>query len=140
MRWLEFHDSELVSVVHDDESATLLLRGYVHRWELEATGWIGTGWSQQVHVTVRAATVQITVPPACEQRPDIWDGTLRCSSVSRKNLIPLPFDADGDIFLSLDLVDGRTVKVNGTGVHVEPHGEAILIEGLDDELRPPDAV
>ena len=32
MRWLEFHDSELVSVVHDDESATLLLGGYVHRW------------------------------------------------------------------------------------------------------------
>lgn len=141
-RWLEFHDSEFVSLVHDAEAAVLELTGYVHQWEQLATGWSGTGWTQQIRMTVLAPTVSMVGPKGLpadhEESRDVWDGTLQCGSVAHENLVPLPFAYDGELRLDLQMNSGRSLRISGTHIRVETEGEAKYVEKLRAELQPDD--
>lgn len=137
-RWLEFHDSDFVSLVHDTLVALVELNGYVHQWEQDATGWTGTGWHQRVQIAIRNPSVRIVQPtgPCDDDEPAIAKGSLTCGPTTHENLLPLPFSSEGNCRLDLEMNIGRSVQIAGTDVSVQPVGEPEFVEALRDDFRP----
>jgi hypothetical protein len=110
-----------------------LFDAYVHRWDAQASGWKGTGWSQPVRILVRNAVGSLVVPvlPAA-----VSDGRLRLGDVERRNLVQFPLEFSGDIDLWLETVTADAVNVVGRGVRIEAMGDGRYLEDLPAELRP----
>ena len=89
LQYLEFHDSELRSVVFEDRTAIVTLTpAYIHRWEMTNGSWTGTGWTQ-------TAEIRISDPDdnRAAERPDtpclIFDGSIRTMYRIVENIVPL---------------------------------------------------
>ena len=108
----------------------LVLDACVHRWEAQASGWNGTGWSQPVRILVRNAVGSLVAPvlPA-----DISDGRLRLGDVTHVNLVQFPLEFSGDVDLWLELGTADIISLSARGVRVEAVGNGRYVEDL-----PPD--
>jgi hypothetical protein len=134
-RWLEFHDSELLSVEQTSDAVTFLLNAYVHQWERDPTGWRGTGWAQPVHVRIaNPSPIKAPATPV-----DVWRGTLHCGTVEHSGGVPLPYSTEESVRLELDLNDGTALRVVGSSVAFRSNGDPTYIEDLPEDFRPTDA-
>jgi len=52
------------------------------------------------------------------------------------NLIPLPFEANGETRLRLLLVDSQSIDIQGTGVTIDVIGHGQPVEDLPPEWAP----
>ncbi len=130
-RWLELHDSDLLSVTATSSGTRVFLNGYVHQWESGPAGWTGTGWTQRVVIRVDHATTH-----AAGTATQISSGSIQSRSDTHENLIPLPARFPGPARLTLALADGTALEVSGGNVSVETEGEPTFVENLPEDLRP----
>jgi hypothetical protein len=105
---------------------------YIHQSEGEL--WVDrtTGWTQQAELYISNAHVEgsFTVPQQVwGGQINLQDGSLRIGEALSDNLIPIPLDVIADIELKLESC-GETVRVCGTGAHLELIGEPEYIEEL----------
>ena len=129
---IEFHDSTISTIAHDDEAARLTLDAYVHRWERVNDSWKGTGWGQRVEILVLGAA-KVTSP---ELPAELRGGTVRSGQVTHENLVPLPFTSSGPATIRFELVSGQVLEVAGRQVVIVPTGDGHYIEDLPGEFRP----
>jgi hypothetical protein len=59
---------------------------------------------------------------------EIGGGSLSAGSIHWVNVIPTPLQQDGPTLLTLDLVDGRTIRIEGRSIMIEVHGPAHSVE------------
>lgn len=131
---LEFHDSSLSALSASGGDAILQMeQAYVHRWEREGGRWSGKGWIKPVCIRVIAASPGSGVPalPA-----EISEGTLTVAGAVHSNLVPLPYQADGETRLHLLLVDSQSLEIQGTGVIIDVIGRGQPVEDLPPEWGP----
>jgi hypothetical protein len=131
---LEFHDSSLSTLSLSGGDAILELeQAYVHRWERDGDHWLGKGWIKPVRIRLTGAFPGTSTPalPA-----DISEGTLTVAGVAHANLVPLPYEAQGDIRLRLLLVDSESLEIQGTGVAIDVIGRGQPVEDLPPEWAP----
>ena len=131
---LELHDSSLGALSVSGEDTILQLeQAYVHRWEREGGRWSGKGWIKPVRIRVMAASPPSRIPtlPA-----EISEGTLTVGGAVHSNLIPLPFEANGETRLRLLLVDSQSIDIQGTGVTIDVIGRGQPVEDLPPEWAP----
>jgi len=131
---LELHDSSLGALSVSGEDTILQLeQAYVHRWEREGGRWSGKGWIKPVRIRVMAASPPSRIPtlPA-----EISEGTLTVGGAVHSNLIPLPFEANGETRLRLLLVDSQSIDIQGTGVTIDVIGHGQPVEDLPPEWAP----
>lgn len=133
-RWLEFHDSTLRSVTQTDVSVHIVLDGYVHRWDVDADVWHGTGWQQSVRIIIRQVDGRLAAPVL---PVEIADGQLVVGEAVYDNLVRMPLTASEPTNLRLEFDGQETLEVVGGGVRIESVGEPRFIEDLPADLRPP---
>jgi hypothetical protein len=128
IRTLEFHDSTLGAVTVDAGDVVLELSpGYVHEWKERDGQWIGTGWEAPVRIRISG----VATPSAPPRLPaDIAGGDLAVGDGVHTNMVPLPFQVAGDVFLTLQLVGGASLTVAGAGASVEAIGPGSVLEDL----------
>jgi hypothetical protein len=128
---IELHDSVAELQREGDRVVVLLCPAYVHHWEHVGAGWIGTGRSQNARIEIGSGPEAISAFGPCE----VSDGGLRVED-GQLDLIPAPFDSTGPVTARLDLVDGTSVTIQGTGVRIELIGASTDIEALPPEWAP----
>ena len=80
--WIEFHDSTLTAIHQLARTREIVLKAYVHQWELLGDRWRGTGWKQPVRIRIQNALGPSGVPalPA-----GISDGELRANELRERS-------------------------------------------------------
>jgi len=131
---IEFHDSRLAAVTLSAGDALLeLAPGYVHQWERRGSQWLGTGWTKPVRIRVTGASLASALPSL---PVGIAGGTLTVGGKVHSNLVPLPFQADGETRLRLLLVNSPALEVEGAGIVIEATGDGRQVEDLPQEWAP----
>jgi hypothetical protein len=133
--WIELHDSVVNAIAVSDESVTIHLTAYVHRWEQRDGSWAGTGWTQPVTIVVRKPTMPIAT---IETPVDVSDGSVRVNEAVHDNLVPVPFESIGAVRVVMHLVDGAVIEVVGDQMKLAATGDGRFVEDLPAGLRPPD--
>ena len=133
--WVEFHDSDLNSIVVSADVVSLHLDAYVHRWEQRNGEWAGTGWMQPVTIVVRTGTAPMTqfITPM-----EINDGYVRVNETVYQNLVRLPFQDDGAVQVVLEIADGAVLQFVGDHLTIAAIGDPQFVEDLPADLRPED--
>lgn len=133
-RWLEFHDSDIKAIEAIGDVVEVRLAAYVHQWERTPEGPKGTGWIVPVCIRVTRADV----PSAIEMPAEVWSGEV-WSGGQRIDLVPLPFDASGDVGLTAEMRSGARLELRGNAISAfEVPGESRYVERLADDLMPDD--
>jgi hypothetical protein len=131
-RWIEFHDSDLLSACIDSDGAVVSMRAYVHQWEKIDGAWTGTGWMQPVRFIVG--------PTAKGDQEDaeleLSEGGLAVGGVVHNNWVPLPFSAQGPVTLWWESWEHGRRALTGQDVRVETTGAATFVERKPDDMRP----
>jgi hypothetical protein len=133
--WVEFHDSDLNSIVVSADVVSLHVDAYVHRWEQRNGEWAGTGCMQPVTIVVRTGTAPITqfITPM-----EIVDGYVRVNETVYQNLVRLPFQGNGAVRVVLELSNSAVLQFAGDRVTITAVGDPRFVEELPADLRPPD--
>jgi hypothetical protein len=132
--WVELHDSEVLRIERAGSDGVVLeLDAYVHRWERVGDHWRGTGWAQPVRCTIRDVREKWQAPTLPAR---IDDGHLQAHDSWPGNLIPLPFQYDGEVRLSLLFESTEHIDWLGRSVQLEATGAAAFLEDLPEELKP----
>jgi hypothetical protein len=129
---IEFHDSTIVAIAQEGTSLRLSVDAYVHRWELVAGKWKGTGWKQPVQIIMVGATC--ARPSELPAR--LYTGEIRASQVKYDNMVPLPFALSEPVTLRLEFDTAELLEVCGRDIAIEPTGPGRYIEELPDEFKP----
>jgi len=132
MDLIELHDS-VAELRRDGSSIVIDLKpAYVHHWEQGGAGWAGTGRSQDARIRIgcRAEVSMLPFGPL-----EVSAGSIRVAG-SQLGLIPAPMNDTGAVTAQLELVDGSSVTIDGTGVVIELLGAAEDIEALPPEWAP----
>jgi hypothetical protein len=125
-RALELHDSRLVRWEMRGPDLVVHLAGYVHQ-SLGVPGTDrGTGWAQDVELTVRAA--QVTRQP---RELPLWilDGEVEAGQTKLER-VPVPFEAAGPVRVRAGGGEGE-LAVSGTGLTLTAVGEARFVERFE---------
>ena len=136
----EFHDSDLVQIEHCDQKLILKMDAYKHVWPDGYKLNSGTGWMQEIEITVDEVVVE--VEPA-SLPIEISDGSLKASSLQAKledilgysSLIPASLAGSDDIQIDLEGYDKTTsepvaMRIRGKSAAITHKGEARFIENL----------
>ena len=122
---VEFHDSEVQSLVVNVDGATLRLSAYVHRSAGEPGSDPGSGWVQEATLTIRRAVVSGSLP----QLPRVlYDASAIVGKVSCGGLLPAPFVGNGTVEFSMQFDEGSEVQIRGFDLRLELIGLAEFIE------------
>jgi hypothetical protein len=122
---LEFHDSEVSGVhfmsgcVHVTFSAA-----YVHRSNEVPGVDVGSGYMQSVQLLLREAVLS---GPLNDCVGKLSDGNLRVNGRS-VNLVPLPFEAAGQIALILQFSNGASFSAAGSSVQLHQTSAPRFVE------------
>jgi hypothetical protein len=122
-RAIELHDSKVLWWRAEGVDLRIRLDAYVHISSGEPGFDAGTGWSQEVEVVVREASVA-----AVPAETFLWitegsvdfEGSAQCS-------LRLPFEGRGPVRLQWTGAEGRLI-VSGCGLSVIPLGEPVFVE------------
>ena len=133
-RWLEFHDSTVVSVQCDAMRAVIELDGYFHRWEGTGSARRGSGWTQQVRLELDFPTVEgefSTLPAR------LADGRV----VSKKfrddeGSLTLPISIHRATVLELVGASGERLKVSAKRLRGQTIGKPRYVEALPSDMDP----
>lgn len=114
---LEFHDSEVIGWSQIGADLALFIVGYVHASEGKPTKDPGTGNIQPVYFLFNQGIADGEV----EDWPaDIGQGCLTVSGVKFDDILPLPFEAEGDVILELSLIArGEQLRFTSTALTVQ---------------------
>jgi hypothetical protein len=125
---IELHDSTLGALTLSDGDAVLSLRpAYVHKSTGRPGIDVGTGWMQDVDLTIADATVT----GSAETLPTtISDGTLLLGTECHENQISFTPAVADVVQLTLTLVDGGILTVRGCHLTVEGVGEPQYVEAF----------
>jgi len=131
--WIEFHDSTLAALDYTATDLRVVLDAYVHRWDLVADDWVGTGWMRLVRILITHARCQssVTLVPV-----EITHGRLHVGTVTYSNLVPLPFKESEAINLWIQVANADVLDCVGDSVQIEAQGEARFVEDLPGDMRP----
>jgi hypothetical protein len=122
---VELHDSILAGLTLRNGDAVLSLRpGYVHRSSGRPGVDPGTGWTQDLEVTITDATVSgdSGLLPA-----SISGGNLRIGNQHHANALPM-VASGSPVNLALAMETGATVEIRGRRLTLVPVGEAKYVE------------
>jgi hypothetical protein len=113
--WIEFHDSQLISGGQSDLDVSIFLDAYVHRWE-DGDPRRGTGWMQQVRLTLERAVASL---PMLGAPAPIADGEIRMGPLLHSNLVPMPIKSDQPVSLRSVRI-GNVIRVHaGVGPSID---------------------
>ena len=122
---LEFHDSNVLTVEADAGSVRVLFSAaYVHRSERTPGIDSGDGYVQEVVLHITNATWK-GLPEECVGK--ISDGDLLIAGAPLR-LVPLPFEATGEVRLELQFTNGATLLASGTSVRLRHLDEPRFVE------------
>ncbi len=122
---LEFHDSEVSKVEANTESLRVLFSAaYVHRSEGVPGVDNGEGYVQAVELRISSAAWK---GPLGECIGKISDGDLFVADTPIR-LVPLPFEATGEVRLEVQFTNGAMLLAAGTSVQVRQVGKAHFVE------------
>ena len=94
---IEFHDSEVLSITEQDQRVVIEMVVYLHVSDGRPAFDRGTGWTQHASLTLEGATVSAHVVAPF----GLVDGLLVVGEQRFDNLVPLPFEAAGEVRLEL---------------------------------------
>lgn len=123
-REIELHDTRVERIERTNGSIVLWLSAYMHESE-GRPGWDrGTGWNLPARLVVENGEFERPF-----SSPSLWvtDGHIAVGECLFVNLVPLPFDAHGEIRLFLSGAEGEIV-IKGNRVYFEPFGPAVYVE------------
>jgi hypothetical protein len=122
---IELHDSVLAALILRDRDAVLSLKpAYIHRSSGRPGIDPGTGWTQDLEVTITDATVSGSsgLLPA-----RISDGTLRVGNEDHPNALPM-VPLGSPVYLALVMETGNRVEVGGRRLSLVWVGQAQYVE------------
>jgi hypothetical protein len=123
---IEIHDSVLNSIETTETRLQLFIEAYIPRSTGEPGVDPGSGWTQNVVVTIDNASSEGNIK---DLPSDLADGTLQVKDQTLENIIPIPLNQSGQIRLTLvDQRSGDTVVVRGTHISMKLLGDAKYIE------------
>jgi hypothetical protein len=122
---IEFHDSE-VSVIEplEDSLHVRFSAAYVHRSEGVPGSDAGDGYLQAVDLELKGA-VWSGVLPEC--LGELSGGSLTVNQAVMP-LVPLPFEAEGQVHLRLMFANGAELAVEALAIQLVQRGEARYVE------------
>jgi hypothetical protein len=120
---IEFHDSKFLWLDVQGGTVTVRIAAVVHRSDGQPGKDAGSVWQQEVEIVV----LDSAAPERPLQPHNLSDGTLSVGSASFVNVVPLPFQCDGEVLLEL-VAEEKTIVVSGTAISVRGVGEARYVE------------
>lgn len=126
-RALEFHDSVILTIEQAPRGVRILLNGYVHSSEGNPGLDPGDGGSQEIEINLDCES---RAPPR-PLRTKLSSGEIVVDGNAVEDLLPLPFNARGEI--SLAMWSGSVLEdifIETTAISVEPRGEARWVEAF----------
>lgn len=126
-RWLELHDSVVGEVRVEKRNLVLdFSRAYVHKSTGRPGIDRGTGWAQRI----RLEFVKASLDGVARGLPDrISDGELETGQ-NRDGGIPIPFDAEDAVRLSLIFQSGNEIQIYGERMILSEMDEAEFVENF----------
>ncbi len=123
---IEIHDSVLTAVETRAKQVKLALEAYIHKSSGIPGVDPGTGWIQNVVLTIEDGTLE----GSFEKLPwDLSDGELKIGDEVFENLIPIPLDRRAPVELALMAQrTGDTVRVRGSRIQLELLGRPEYVE------------
>src|SRR5712672_3566356 len=123
---IELHDSILASVESVGGRTKILLQSaYIHKSEGVPGVDPGTGWVQDVILSVESGSVE---GQAVELPYDVSDGELLLNERKLENVVPLPLDHSGKIELMLHLTSNERLVIRGDRITSELAGTPRYVE------------
>ncbi len=122
---LEFHDSEVASVLHEGDVLRVVFSGaYIHRSSGRPGLDSGDGLSQAVEISFKNPKI---TGKAAACRGNLWDG--RMSIAGRQlDLLPVPFDFSGPVRAELTFASGERLGIDADAVTCKGLGEPVFVE------------
>jgi hypothetical protein len=134
----EFHDSKLEQIEHCDQKFILKMDAYKHVWPDGYDVNSGTGWMQQIEITVEEPLVDF----AFTSFPvEIIDGSIKASSLMANgedilgDLVPASLLGAVDVEICLEGYEEATneykgMRIRGKSAAITHKGEARFVEKL----------
>jgi len=123
---IELHDSCVAGVAK--EAGVLTVRfspAYVHKSDGQPGVDPGTGWTQDVALVIREASLRGALPTLpC----DVSDGNFTVAGQSHANAVPLPLDTPAAVDLRILFVAGVEITITGRGARVDLLSEPTYVE------------
>jgi hypothetical protein len=125
---IELHDSVIAEISRLENAVEIALRAYVHKSVGQPGIDDGSGWIQNVVVSVEEGSVtgDVGVLPS-----DIFSGEFKVGQQAFPNMIALPCDVAGSVTLTLFLSpDNRKLVIFGKRITVRMEGKASYVQDL----------
>jgi|HubBroStandDraft_6_1064221.scaffolds.fasta_scaffold10588_2 hypothetical protein len=128
-RAIEIHDSTLDSLALCDGVLVLhFSSAYIHESKGLPGVDAGSGWVQEANLKIGGVEI---VGFFSELPHDLSDGYFKLGDTVYENMIPVPLDHDGEVYLRLEKLH-EVVSIKGISAKLELVGEATYVE----EFRP----
>ncbi|HUB51533.1 MAG TPA: hypothetical protein VL986_05270 [Terracidiphilus sp.] len=138
----EFHDSYLEAIDHIEGRLVLRMKAYRHTWPGEAGVGEGTGWFQEIVITVENPTIISNLKAFPLQ---VLDGSLKgenieCEEADRVgDQIPSSLRGSGEIEIRIEGIVEQTEEfgsatVRGTAAAITSRGPAQFVETLNWQI------
>ncbi len=124
---MEFHDSGFEEIRREGPVVELVLHAYVFKSEGVPNVDESTGWKQTAILRFADGSYAGTFP---EKGEWIFHDELILDGKTFNDLLPMPFENDGNTELRLDLNDGNRVSIVGSSFRAELTGEAEFVENI----------
>jgi hypothetical protein len=137
--YYEFHDSYLKGIDHGDRKLVLRVGAYRHTWPGKIGVGEGTGWMQEIEITVENPIVTSDLN---EFPLEILDGSLKAQNIQAdavdlvEEMIPSSLSGSGDAEIHMEGVEEssgeyRHVTVCGTSSAITHKKPARFVEELN---------
>jgi len=124
---LEFHDSEVSSVVADAGQASIRFSAaYVHRSVGIPGVDSGAGYTQAIEISLYQP---IWVGPLPECIGKLSDGQIEVNGQTL-SLVPVPYTAEGQISLTMTFANGSEFSSSAKGIEVKQAGAPRYVEAF----------
>ena len=123
---IELHDSEVVAIAHEGENVIIRFASvYIHKSDGRPGLDHGTVWAQPANLLIGGGSIEGRYPDfPCR----ISDGILECAGAVSDNILPLPFECQGNIKLELIFTTDAVVRIVGDNAVLNLHGQAEYVE------------
>lgn len=123
-REIELHDTRIERIERADSKIVLWLSAYMHESDGRLGLDRGTGWSLPARLIIESGEFDqpFSAPSLC-----VTDGQIAVGDCVFDNVIPLPFDEQGEIRLLLSGAEGQ-LAIRGKRAYLEATGAATYVE------------
>ncbi len=125
---VELHDSSLLTTSWSGRDVVLSMSVYLHQSTGRPGNDVGTGWTQDAELRIGTATL-VVAPP---QPLWILDGMVQVGAHVFDNLLPIPFDQQGQVVVRFSGANGK-LEVTGVSATLILLGEPTFVEDVRPE-------